>query len=94
MKIERDIRPVTWLRRRSSQMLAQVNETRSPIIILRHGKPRAVIQDFRTYEDSRNALSMMKELLGGKRSASGGRLIPRDKASAQVRRRSKAKRPR
>ena len=87
MKMEQDIRPVTWLRNHTREMLDQVNETRRPLIVIRKGKPQAVIQDMRSYEDARNSLAILSRVLAGERDLREGKTIPQEKAFAEVRKR-------
>ena len=86
MRMEQDIRPVTWLKNRTREMLEQINETRRPIIVTQDGKPRAVIQDPRSYEQTKEALAMVRLLAMREREAEEGKLIPQDEVFAQVRR--------
>lgn len=87
MKIEQDIRPVTWVKNRMREMLEQVNETRRPIIVTQDGKPRAVIQDPRSYEQTQDTLALLQRLLRSERDIAEGRVIPQDEVFAQVRER-------
>jgi prevent-host-death family protein len=83
--MEQDIRPVTWVKNCTREMLEQVNETRRPIIVTQDGKPRAVIQDPKSYESTTESLAMMKLLAMREREAEEGKLIPQDEVFAQVR---------
>ena len=60
MSIEDDIRPVTYLKSRAADLLAQVNETHRPVIITQNGEVRAVLQDPQSYESMRNALGEVR----------------------------------
>ncbi|MGZ8153642.1 MAG: type II toxin-antitoxin system Phd/YefM family antitoxin [Methylovulum sp.] len=62
MKISADIKPVSYLKLHSAELLNQVNETHSPIIITQNGEPRAVLQDAESYENMRSALGLLKLL--------------------------------
>ena len=65
MSIEKDIRPITYLKSRAADLLRQVNETRRPVIITQNGEPRAVLQDPQSYESMRNALGLLKLIAQG-----------------------------
>ena len=43
MNITTDIKPVTWLKANAAVLLAQINETRRPVIITQNGEPRACL---------------------------------------------------
>jgi prevent-host-death family protein len=62
MQIINDIKPVTYLKSRAADVLKQINETHRPMIITQNGEAKAVIQDPKSYEDMRNAISLLKLL--------------------------------
>ncbi len=62
MHIVNDIKSVTYLKSRAADVLKQINETHRPMIITQNGEAKAVIQDPKSYEDMRNALSLLKLL--------------------------------
>ena len=62
MHIVNDIKPVTYLKSRAADVLRHINETHRPMIITQNGEARAVIQDPKSYEDTKNALAIMKLL--------------------------------
>ena len=62
MQIINDIKPVTYLKSRTTDVLKYVNETRRPMIITQNGEAKAVIQDPKSYEDMKNVLAIMKLL--------------------------------
>ena len=65
MKISTDIKPITYLKSHSADMLKQVNETHRPIVITQNGEPKAVLQDPESYENMRNAIGMLKLISQG-----------------------------
>lgn len=65
MNIKNDIKPVSFLKSRSAEILEQVNTTHRPVIITQNGEPRAVLQDPQSYENMRNALGILKLLSQG-----------------------------
>ena len=73
MSIREDIKPVTYLKSRSADLLKQINETHRPVIITQNGEPRAVIQDPESYENMRNAIGLMKLLAQGEADVQAGR---------------------
>jgi prevent-host-death family protein len=62
VKISTDIKPVSYLKLHSADLLNQVNETRRPVVITQNGEPRAVLQDTDSYENMRAALGLLKLL--------------------------------
>jgi prevent-host-death family protein len=62
MQLINDIKPVTYLKSRAADVLKHINETHRPMIITQNGEAKAVIQDPKSYEDMKNAISILKLL--------------------------------
>lgn len=62
MQIINDIKSVTYLKSRAADVLKHINETHRPMIITQNGEAKAVIQDPKSYEDMKNAISILKLL--------------------------------
>ncbi len=73
MKISEDIRPVTYLKSKAADMLHQINETHSPVIITQNGEARAVLQDPESYERMKSAIGLMKLFAQGEEDVRKGR---------------------
>ena len=73
MNISQDIKPVTYLKSRASDLLKQINETHRPVIITQNGEPRAILQDPKSYEDMRNAIGLLKLLAQGEQEIRDGK---------------------
>jgi prevent-host-death family protein len=65
MNISTDIRPVSYLKSKSADLLKQINETHRPVIITQNGEPKAVLQDPKSYENMRNAIGILKLISQG-----------------------------
>jgi len=74
MQILNDIKPVTYLKSRAADVLKYINETHRPMIITQNGEAKAVIQDPKSYEDMKNALTMMKLLSFAEKDIRSGNL--------------------
>ncbi len=75
MSIQTDIRPITYLKSRAADLLNQVNETQRHVIITQNGEPKAVLQDPASFEEMRNALSLMKLISQSEESIRKGDII-------------------
>jgi len=75
MKISMDIKPVTYLKSQTADILKQVNETHRPIVITQNGEPKAVLQDPESYENMRNAIGILKLISQGEEDIRNGNLI-------------------
>lgn len=73
MKISSDIKPVSYLKAHTADILKQLNETRRPLVITQNGEPRAVMQDPESYDRMRNAIGMLKLIAQGEEDVKQGR---------------------
>ena len=73
MNISKDIKPITYLKSRAADLLKQINETHRPVIITQNGNPKAVLQDPESYENMRNAISILKLISQGEEDIKGGK---------------------
>ncbi len=84
MKIKEDIKPISYLKSRSAELLAQINETHRPVIITQNGEPRAVIQDAESYENMVNSLNLMKILSHSEKDIQEGNTIKQETLFKQI----------
>ena len=73
MNISKDIKPITYLKSRTADLLKQINETRRPVVITQNGEPRAVLQDPESYENMRNAIGILKLISQGEEDIRNGK---------------------
>jgi len=84
MKILRDIKPVTYLKSRASDLLKQINETHRPVVITQNGEPRAVLQDPESYENMRNAIGLLKLISLGEKDIKEGKSKSQEEVFANI----------
>jgi prevent-host-death family protein len=84
MNISRDIKPVTYLKSRASDLLKQINETHRPVIITQNGEPRAVLQDPESYENMRNAIGLLKLISLGEEDIKDGKSKSQEEVFANI----------
>jgi len=65
MDLLTDIKPISYLKSNSVELLNQVNETKRPVVITQNGEPRAVLQDFESYQNLRNTIGILKLIAQG-----------------------------
>jgi prevent-host-death family protein len=73
MNISTDIKPVTYLKSKTADLLKQINETHRPVIITQNGEPKAVLQDPKSYENMRNAIGILKLISQGEEEIKNGK---------------------
>lgn len=84
MNISTDIKPVTYLKSKTADLLKQINETHRPVIITQNGEPKAVIQDPKSYENMRNAIGILKLISKGEEELRGGKSKSQEKVFENI----------
>lgn len=65
MKPSEDIKPVTYMKTRSADLIGSVNKTGRPMIITQNGQAKVVVLDIKRYERDQRALLLLKILSQG-----------------------------
>lgn len=76
MRFVSRIKPISYLKANAAEVLARLAVERKPIVITQNGEARAVLQDVASYEDTQEALAMLKILALGQQELEAGRIKP------------------
>ena len=60
MQLSQTIKPISYLKSKTADVINSVSENKQSIIITQNGEAKAVIQDIKSYESLRNSLSLLK----------------------------------
>jgi prevent-host-death family protein len=82
------IRPISFLKANAAQILADLTEKREPMVITQNGEAKAVIQDVASFEETRQALALLKLIALGIQDIDAGRTRPAREVLAQLRSRA------
>jgi prevent-host-death family protein len=63
MMLSQDIKPISYLKTKTADVIKTVTDTKRAIIITHNGEAKAVIQDIKTYENLQNSLHMLKMII-------------------------------
>ncbi len=78
MKLAEDIKPITYVKTHSAELIKEVNKNRRPIVITQKGAARAVLLDIDSYEKQKNTLFMLKLVAQGEHDIKKGNLIEQE----------------
>ena len=84
MNISRDIKPVTYLKSKTADLLKEINDTHRPVIITQNGEPRVVLQDPKSYENMRNAIGILKLISQGEEEIREAKITPQEEVFANI----------
>jgi prevent-host-death family protein len=60
MNLIEDVKPISYIKSHTADMLAYINERKSPIVITQNGEARGVLLDVESYQKMTDALVLMK----------------------------------
>ena len=66
---------VTTLKRRATDLLAELEHDKRPILITQHGLPAAYLLNVETYEALRERVSILEGIARGERAIKEGRTV-------------------
>ena len=75
---------VTTLKRQATDLLADIERKREPILITQHGLPSAYLVDVETYETMLARMAMLEGIARGEQAIAQGRAVPHDQAKERL----------
>lgn len=75
---------VTTLKRQATELLAEIERDKEPILITQHGLPSAYLVDVETYELLQQRMSMLEGIARGEVAVAEGRVVPHEQAKARM----------
>lgn len=71
---------VTSLKRQATKILADLHDSKEPVLITEHGKPSAYLVDVEDYEFMQQRLSILEGIARGERALSEGKVVSHQQA--------------
>lgn len=84
------IKPVTYLKTHTSEVLDEVRDTRSPVVITRNGEAAAVVVDIKSYEATQDTLLLLKLLAQSQKDIEAGKVSSQADVERRFKNRPKA----
>ena len=89
MKLSDSVKSISYLKAHASEILRDVSSKQKTLVITQNGEAKAVLQDVRVYEQTRESLALLKILALSRKSLEKGHVKPIDKAFRDIRKRIK-----
>ena len=83
--IAHDIKPVSYVKSHTADMLKYLAERQSPIVITQNGEARAVMLDVDSYQKMVNAMTMLKLIKISEKNISEGDLLESEEVFSHIR---------
>jgi prevent-host-death family protein len=75
---------VTTLKRKATELLSDLEQSREPILITQHGMPSAYLVDVETYEALQRRMSLLEGIARGEKAVEDGRTLSHAQAKKRM----------
>lgn len=75
---------VTTLKRKATDLLAEIRRDKEPILITQHGLPSAYLVDVESFERLLFRMDLLEGIARGERAVEEGRTLTHDEAKAKL----------
>ncbi|ABQ69095.1 type II toxin-antitoxin system prevent-host-death family antitoxin [Sphingomonas histidinilytica] len=79
------IKPISYLKAHSADLIRELGEGAPPLIITQNGEARAVLQDVGSWEATQEALALLKLLALGREEMARGDMVPAEGLAERIR---------
>ena len=76
----KNVKPISYVKAHTTEIVKNVGETRSPIIITQNGEAKAVILDIESYQKFLNAINLAKLLSFSEKDLKNGNVVTHEEA--------------
>ena len=87
MLLQEAVKPISYVKAHAADIILNITESRTPIIITQNGEATAVLQDIASYEEIQESLALLKILAISRKDLEEGRVKPAEHAFADIRER-------
>jgi prevent-host-death family protein len=78
MMLSQDVKPISYLKTKTADVIKTVTDTKRAIIITHNGEAKAVVQDIKSYENLQNSLHMLKMIIQSENDIEKKDYLPQD----------------
>jgi len=75
---------VTTLKRKASELLADIGKDRTPILITQHGLPAAYLVDVQAYDALQKRIGLLEGIARGEKAVEDGRVVTHAQAKQRM----------
>jgi prevent-host-death family protein len=79
-----DIKPISYIKSHTAEMIRQVGVNKNPIIVTQNGEAKAVILDVDSYQNLVNAINLMKIISIGDRDIKNGKVVAHENLKKKI----------
>lgn len=85
MGFETRIKPISYLKANSAEVIRELNEGAPPLIITQNGEAKAVLQDAASYYQMQETMALLKILAMTRENIAAGKVQPAQGLAGRIR---------
>lgn len=89
MKLSQQVKPISYLKSHTAEIIKNLQEQQEPLIITQNGKATAVIQDIESYEQAQDTIALLKILALGNLQIGAGKVHAASDVIRRLKKRNK-----
>lgn len=84
MKFSTQVKPISYLKSHTAEIVKDITETRQPLLITQNGEAKLVVMDVKSYEEQEETLALLKLLAMGNREIEQGKFRDAEEVFAEL----------
>ena len=84
--VQECIKPISYIKTNAADMMNFVNDRKEPLIITQNGESRAVLIDVESYQEMKDAFTLLKIMQLSEKDVKAGKTKPASEIFANLRR--------
>ena len=80
MELKRDVKPITYLKNHTADLVRDVADEGRTVMITQNGEAKVVIMDVETYDRWQSAMTLLKMLVQAEADVAAGRTVTQQRA--------------
>ncbi|NSX04749.1 type II toxin-antitoxin system Phd/YefM family antitoxin [Cupriavidus gilardii] len=84
MKYSTQVKPISYLKSHTAEIVNTLTETREPLLITQNGEAKLVVMDVKSYEQQEQTIALLQLLAQGRRHIEEGRVVSAEDVFAEI----------
>ena len=84
MKLSSQIKPISYLKSHTAEIVKTITESREPLVITQNGEAKLVVMDVKSFEEQEDTMTLLKLLAMGNREIEEGKFRDAEDVFAEL----------
>ncbi|MHC8327093.1 type II toxin-antitoxin system Phd/YefM family antitoxin [Pseudomonas sp. LB1P83] len=84
MKLSSQIKPISYLKSHTAEIVKTLTESREPLVITQNGEAKLVVMDVKSFEEQEDTMALLKLLAMGNREVEEGKFRDAEDVFAEL----------